>query len=234
MPYSVYIHKSPSGKVYIGITSQSVYARWQNGNGYKKSPRFYRAIQKYGWENFSHEVLFEGLTKTQAEQIEVAMIASYKSNDKRYGYNIEGGGNSVGKLSDETKKKLSKSHLGKKISEETRIKLSQIRSKENLSEETLIKMSKSHIGKKQTEETKAKIGKKHKGKVNSVDTISKMIYAKSKKSKPFLQYTMDMILVREWSSLSAYERETGKNKRQVGRCLKGEVSTAYGYFWKYK
>ena len=32
--YTVYVHISPSNKLYIGITKESVYARWSNGNYY--------------------------------------------------------------------------------------------------------------------------------------------------------------------------------------------------------
>lgn len=57
--YIVYRHTSPSGKVYIGITSRQPEQRWLNGNGYKDSPKFYNAIKKYGWDNFNHEILFQ-------------------------------------------------------------------------------------------------------------------------------------------------------------------------------
>ncbi len=45
MSWTVYEHWSPSGKVYVGITSQSIKVRWQNGNGYIKCKTFYRAIK---------------------------------------------------------------------------------------------------------------------------------------------------------------------------------------------
>lgn len=46
--WSLYRHTSPSGKVYIGITSMSPKIRWgKNGSGYKKQPYFYNAILKY-------------------------------------------------------------------------------------------------------------------------------------------------------------------------------------------
>ena len=32
--YIVYMHTTPSGKRYIGITAQTVERRWQNGFGY--------------------------------------------------------------------------------------------------------------------------------------------------------------------------------------------------------
>lgn len=34
LKWCVYIHTSPSGKKYIGITSQNPQKRWQNGKGY--------------------------------------------------------------------------------------------------------------------------------------------------------------------------------------------------------
>ena len=45
----VYEHISPSGKIYVGITSQRVKVRWQNGRGYIHCKVFYRSILKYGW-----------------------------------------------------------------------------------------------------------------------------------------------------------------------------------------
>ena len=31
----------------------------KDGNGYKKQSYFYRAIQKYGWDSFTHEILLK-------------------------------------------------------------------------------------------------------------------------------------------------------------------------------
>ena len=35
--YSVYMHITPSNKVYIGITSKAPEERWMNGRGYQHS-----------------------------------------------------------------------------------------------------------------------------------------------------------------------------------------------------
>ena len=133
--YTVYKHTSPSGKVYIGITGRKPEKRWDNGNGYKHNKHFNNAIKKYGWGNIQHEVLVEGLTKEQAEQMEIELIAKYRSTDCRFGYNISNGGNSIGKHSEKTKRKISKNHAnfkgenhpmwGKKHSEEHRKKNSE-------------------------------------------------------------------------------------------------------------
>lgn len=53
----LYRHTSPSGKVYIGITSKSVNKRWNGGRGYKTCIYFYNAILKYGWDNIKHELM---------------------------------------------------------------------------------------------------------------------------------------------------------------------------------
>ena len=111
--YKVYIHIFPNNKVYIGITRNRTDIRWANGKGYKSQKIMSNAINKYGWKNIEHKVLYENLTKEEAEQKEIELIAYYKSNQRQYGYNIENGGNCVGKMSEETKKKISKSNIGK-------------------------------------------------------------------------------------------------------------------------
>ena len=123
--YKVYKHENLiNGKVYIGITSMDVKKRWENGNGYSKQQLFWRAIQKYGWHSFSHEILYDGLSKEDAEQKEIELIATYNSNNPEYGYNIQNGGNSLGKHSKETRKKISESNKGKFITPEQRLKTS--------------------------------------------------------------------------------------------------------------
>lgn len=71
------------------------------------------AIDKYGWENIKHEILYEGLTKEQAEQKEIELIAKYKSNDLKHGYNIANGGNCAGTMSESTKQKIAEGRMGK-------------------------------------------------------------------------------------------------------------------------
>ena len=91
--YSVYIHTSPSGKVYIGITKRIPKYRWgKEGRGYIGNVHFYNAIQKYGWNSFTHEVLYSNLTKEEAQEIEIALILHYKASNPEFGYNRSLGG----------------------------------------------------------------------------------------------------------------------------------------------
>lgn len=88
--WKVYMHKSPSGKVYIGVTKRNLEIRWANGEGYKTCPIFYNAIRKYGWENIEHKLLFENLNDISAKLIEIDLIYYYKSINMSY--NLTDGG----------------------------------------------------------------------------------------------------------------------------------------------
>lgn len=105
--YVVYKHTSPSGGVYIGITSQDPERRWRrDGSGYRQNLHFYNAIKKYGWDSFKHEILFRGLTLEEALKIEKDLIQKYQSY--KYGYNSSLGGD-YGGYTDEVKEKIKKS-----------------------------------------------------------------------------------------------------------------------------
>lgn len=90
--FCVYKHTTPSGKAYIGITSMNPLKRWKNGKGYELCTAFYRAIQKYGWDNIKHEILFSGIDKDNACRLEQELIAKHKSNNPLFGYNLTSGG----------------------------------------------------------------------------------------------------------------------------------------------
>ena len=96
--YCVYRHTSPSGKVYIGITSVKPNERWRGGHGYThaKQYKFANAIKKYGWSNFNHEVLLEGRSREEACYAEKYLIRWYKIQNKSY--NILDGGDIGGSL----------------------------------------------------------------------------------------------------------------------------------------
>lgn len=98
--YKVYVHIFPKeltgkkyDKYYFGITCRSnVNDRWVNGNGYVKQPYFYNAIQKYGWDNIRHVILFENLDEEMALLIEAELIDKFKTTSKEHGYNVSFGG----------------------------------------------------------------------------------------------------------------------------------------------
>ena len=120
--YIIYKHTNKlNGKSYIGKTTcvNNPNKRWKNGLGYsqKTQPFFYNAIQKYGWDNFEHEILENYiLTAEEAnlrEQYWIAFYHTWVYDKNSNGYNIsKGGKGSTGhKVSDETKSKLREKRL---------------------------------------------------------------------------------------------------------------------------
>lgn len=91
--YSVYVHTvKENGKKYVGQAVGDPHERWgSNGHRYK-GQIFYRAIKKYGWDNITHEIIATGLTREEADKMEIELIAEYKSNVNGYGYNMTPGG----------------------------------------------------------------------------------------------------------------------------------------------
>ena len=91
--YTVYKHVGPTAKVYVGITKNSLQHRWgTDGTGYKGCPKFWNAIQKYGWDAFRHDIVAVGLSYDDASALEIELIAKYAKQNKTY--NIMPGGSS--------------------------------------------------------------------------------------------------------------------------------------------
>lgn len=172
--YSVYKHETPNGKIYIGITCQNPTKRWGNGCNYRNQKYLYAAIKKYGWENIKHKVLYTGLSKEDAEQKEIELIAFYKSNDRKFGYNIDNGGKSKGRCSEETKRKLSEIHKGKKPSPYMLQRAIEANTGRKFSEETKRKISESQKGKKISEKARMKLSNARKGTKLSPETRKKI------------------------------------------------------------
>lgn len=161
--YCVYMHiNNFNNKKYIGQTSQRPQKRWDKGRGYITSPKFYNAIQKYGWENFSHIIIQEGLTLEEANYLEASLIEQYRTREDDFGYNVKDGGNN-GSHSEETKKKIGEAnHIalkGKTHSQEWKEAMSKQFTGEN----------NPFYGHHHTQETKEKISKSRTGKCAGKD-----------------------------------------------------------------
>ena len=213
MKYSVYLHTNKTnGKKYIGITSQkNVERRWSNGAGYKKQKRFYCAIQSYGWDGFTHEILYSGLTKEQAEAKEEELILLHRSNDLNFGYNIENGGRTH-KISEAQKQKLRDINTGKHHSAETKAKMSV--SHKGMSSQWL-------TGRKASEETKAKMSARRLGSNNP-------------RAKSVVQLTLDKEPIAVFDTLKDAALSINQTRSaHISQCCRGERKSAYGFRWAY-
>lgn len=104
-------------KIYIGQTTQSLNDRiknyWDEVVYSKTSRPIIEAMRKYGYNKFHFEIVEDNInSKEELDQKEIYYIKFFHSLTKENGYNIENGGNSVGKHSEETKYKISQAQLG--------------------------------------------------------------------------------------------------------------------------
>jgi len=244
--YTVYMHTSPSAKRYVGITGTSIARRWNNGHGYSPQQYFYRAILKYGFDSFQHDILFRGLSKEAAELKEVELISLYKSNDPKFGYNIANGGHHAGMHSDASREKMSISRTGLKWSNESKMKASKSHTGKKNSEEhnkniAVSKIGNTHgkgnKGKKYSAEICKKMGENRKGRKHSDDTKLMMSIARQGKkhthAKAVMQFDLQGNFIRRFDYMSEAQKSFGYIQANISRCCKGERKTAHGFIWKY-
>lgn len=261
--WCVYKHTTPSGKVYIGITSQKIELRWRNGKGYKTQV-FNHAIEKYGWDNIIHEVLFENLSHKDACAKEIELIEKYKSNDSKYGYNVTSGGDGTigiisvwrGKhLPKETCIKISESNKGKVPTLEARKRMSNSQKKlasspnyinpmqgKKHSDQTKAIISHCHKGRKLSDEHKKKLSEAGKGRIVSNETRKKLsesaynrfsIPSNNPKAKKVDMFDNNLNYIKTFSTMLEASLETGICKSNISRCCRRGAKTAGGYIWRY-
>lgn len=218
--YKVYKHTNLiNNKVYVGITKQKVADRWgKDGSNYKNSPHFWQAIQQYGWNNFSHEIIQEDLTKEQACLLEKELIKKFNSQNSDYGYNITEGGDCPS-MTEETKEKISKAMMGNKNG------LGKPCSKEKAK-----KISETQKGRQFTEEHKQKLSLAKKGshhKSPSEETRKKI--SDSKKKKPVYCEELNKI----FPSIQECARELNIEATSICAVCKGKHKTTHGFHFSY-
>lgn len=204
--YKVYMHVFPNGKIYVGITKQKPEYRWRSGKKYNNNKYMENAINKYGWDNIEHKILYENLSKEKAEKIEKHLIKQYKSNQRSFGYNILEGGN-----------------VSKGMSKEARLKMSDDRKGKHYSKRTEFK--KGHIpwtaGKKMTKEFREKLSKGHLGQHSSPNT----------EFKP--KTVMCVETQKIYLGVKKASEETSVSRSSISKACLGKQKTAGGYSWKY-
>ena len=211
-PFYIYCHTSPSGKRYIGQTCLEPHIRWNNGHGYDNCTLMHRAIEKYGWENFQHDIICVVHSRKVADLFEQYYIEKYKSFKDENGYNLtKGGAGVVGCTWDEERKK----------------QRSEMISGEN----------NPMYGHHHTKEVCEKMSRERKGvplKPEHREKVTRAILEQVEKQKvPIRQLDLDGNLIRTYPSFSDMEQETGFGHSYVVNCCKGKANTAYGFRWEY-
>lgn len=227
--YKVYCHTSPNGKRYVGI-SNNPEKRWNNGKGYIKNYLFYKAIEKYGWDNFTHEILYENLSIDEAGEIEKKLISEWNLTDPNYGYNLREGGN--GKFSEHSRYLMSKARKGNTNA------AGQYHSLENRKQisESLKEYYKEHpVQKLDMSDNKAYqeiITKRQE--LTHIKRSLATSGASNPSARPIKQLDKDGNLIEEFAYATLAAKKYNLDLSSIIRCCRGKQKTCGGYKWEYQ
>jgi len=196
--------------------------------------------------NIDYLILDTALTQSEACELEKFYIQNYLENNVQIVNGTLGGDGGI--MTEESRRKLSKSCKGRIMSLETRNKISESKKGTILSEETKRKMSESQkrIGNKIifTDEVRKKLSDRmtgipglRKGKLHSEESKLKISESKkgtvSSKRKEVLQIDpKTKEIIKTFDSLLSAIKETRINN--IHRCITQKRKTAGNYEWKYK
>jgi group I intron endonuclease len=228
---TIYKLTSPSGKIYIGQTTNLKDRKrcLYNPNKYYSGHKLDNAIRKYGIENFKYEIVIQIIDadkiklREKLDELEIFYIKKYNSYKDGYNMTLGGSGSTGCFQTEESRKLISEkakgrkgSMLGKHLTEEQKKKLSDFA-------KTRTGDRNPFFGKSHSDEAKKRIGT-----ANSI---------------PIIQLDLDGNILNEFPSAKEAARNLGKPKAdsEIIKVCKKYVSpsgrhyiTALGYKWKYK
>lgn len=200
-----------NNKIYIGKTIYTLDTRWYqhknnafNNNSPSYNYKFYKAIRKYGIENFNIEII-EEIDNSKLNEREQYWIKYFNSVDD--GYNTTYGGEGCILYTDEQLLNLWEQGLCcAEIAKVFGHKYSTLYSKRlqllGISEKEIIKRSRSKINR------------------NSRKTV--------------LQYSLNDEYIAKFESSIDVEKKLGFQSSNIRAACRGVLKTAYGYKWKYQ
>lgn len=244
----IYKITSPSGKVYIGQSwdlETRLYRYTCNPEKHKTQVKLYNSFCKYGTINHTSEIVQElpfDITQEILDNYEIFYINQYKETGYKL-LNIKEGGWG-GKHSEESKRKMSISHTGKKLSTDHIEKISLANTGKKRTQAYKDLMSEKRTGFIQSEETKKKISeiKKEYFKNNDVYNKGKLLDQEGRKKlsdastskRPVFQYDLEGNFIKEYISIKEASLETGIKANHICRVCKEIRPTAGKFRWKYK
>lgn len=213
-----------NGKKYIG--QKKYYGNYETyiGSGIALK----NAINKYGKENFTREIIENCKTKEELDSREKFWIEYYNATESEDFYNITSGGDGgfgSGKNSP---------WYGKHLSDETKEKLSKIKSGENNpfygkthSDEVKKKLSEKALNQRHSKETREKMSKSMKE--NHADFNGK----NNPRANPVNQYSLNGEFIKRWDYAKEASRTLDINYSSLISCCTGKYKSSGGFKWSY-
>ena len=252
--YKIYCHTTPSGKRYIGITKQDLSKRFgKNGEKYKRCTAFWKAIEKYGWDNITHEVIDVAVSLKEANEKEKFYIENFKTNKKEHGYNCTIGGDGVSGWKPTEEQRLKNSNSKKEMWNNPKIRKNltkerKLRGNSKKEKERLSKMSKSNW---ENPEVRSKLEKhlkeisndekckeKRKVSMQKIWQENPERFMKNRKYKSGVEhFASKKILCVETNTIyvSGIDamNKTGISNKAISSAVNGKRKTAGNYHWKF-
>ena len=246
--YTVYRLISPNTKMYVGITCQRLLCqRWRNGTGYPHNVMLQSDIQKYGWDNFTHEAIAAGLTKSEAEEMERLLIERHNLTDSCCGYNRQNGG-TVGFINTmETRHKMRDKLQGNTNGIRYPVNQYSLLGEFIARWDSAEKYAAAHGKKSGVHIRSCCQGKRGVAygymwrfaddvTTDNIDPYKKPCYRgkDSSSAKPVYQYNRDGDMIQRWDCATDWGILNNKsNVSHIYDCCNGKRPTAYGYKWRY-
>ncbi len=225
----IYKITSPSNRVYVGSTVQTINARWGVYKSLKceGQVKLYRSLKKHGVDKHVFEIICE------CEEAEMLKLENYYGRlynvlDSKCGLNcvLPRAGDKYITVADETRRKLSESHFIRNktyvATQETRDKISK----------ALGGVNHYLYGKHPTETHRQNMSKGQKNRAPQSDKTRKITSERQKIA--VLQYDLEGNYIQEWPSAKSVMETLKISRSSICACCKGERKKVGGFVWKYK
>lgn len=233
-----------NGKQYIGQKKYDTQNKWKNylGSGIILS----KAIDKYGKENFSKEIIEECKSKEQLDTREKYWIAYYDAVDSDEFYNISSGGDGGNTIVGYSEEQLIQyKEYKSKLHQKTALK-GEDAGASKLTEKQVIEI----IERLKTNDFNLDIANDYGVSQGTIDDIrchktwkhltGNIVFdnissrRRPRSTKPVIQYSEDGTYIATYKSARDVQRELGIGYKIISAVCNGKKRTAHGYIWRFE
>jgi len=230
----IYKITSPSGKIYIGQTTNFTKRKNYYKNGAMPyQVRIHNSLQKYGYDahtiEFIEKCLVENLNERERHWQDFYDVIGENGLNCRLTETKD----KSGFISDESKSKMSEARQNRILTDKEKYRLKSLFLGRKHTEETRLKMSESAKGRKFTKEHIAKLPQNQKGKYRPKASEATKIKQSlnSGKSKIVYQYTINGMFIDEYRNVSEAQRCLGI--KNISSAALGKIPSSGGFKWSY-